>query len=146
GRALDTLVSRATTPQTGAAAGADVAERLRSLGYVSGRVEIGAGRPGGAGRTGGAGNEAGQGDPKRGVARYEAYVTAVDQSLAALEGGRAHDAEIGFRSLARDFPRAFEPHQYLARALAARHATGAAVAELDLAIQLSPREAVLRFD
>src|SRR5262249_49166374 len=74
GRALDTLVSRATTPQTGAAAGADVAERLRSLGYVSGRVEIGAGRPGGAGRTGGAGNEAAQGDPKREIARYEAYV------------------------------------------------------------------------
>jgi tetratricopeptide (TPR) repeat protein len=51
-----------------------------------------------------------------------------------------------FRTLAREFPLAFEPHQYLARALSARRATGDAIAEFDLAIALSPREPVLYFD
>jgi choline-sulfatase len=141
GRVLQALASRDQAPPTGAAS-SDVAERLRSLGYVSGRVELGAaGRAGGAGGAGGAGA-----DPKREIVRYEAYVKAFNDSLAALETGRAHEAEIGFRRLAREFPLAFEPHQYLARALGARHATADAIAELDLAIQLSPREAVLYFD
>ena len=132
GRALATLVARTTAP-AGPASAPDAAERLRSLGYVSGRVDLGAGA-------------AGEVDPKREIARYQAYVEAFNASLASLETGRAHDAEIGFRKLAREFPRAFEAHQYLARALAARHATIDAVAEFDLAIQLSPREAAVYFD
>ena len=111
----------------------DAAERLRALGYVAGRVQLG-----GAGRAGA--------DPKRVVGRYEAYVTMFNGGLAALETGRTADAEATFRRLAREYPLAFEPHQYLARALAARRATSAAVAELDLAIGLSPREPVLYFD
>ena len=107
-----------------------VAERLRSLGYVTGRVELG-------GRDG---------DPRREIGRYEAYVTAFNAAGAALENGRARDAEAMFRRLAREFPRAFEAHQYLARALVARHATKEAIAELDIAIQLSPREPVLYYD
>jgi arylsulfatase A-like enzyme/Flp pilus assembly protein TadD len=127
-RFLDALASRGNA--AGGSSGPDVAERLRTLGYVSGRVELGA-----AGA-----------DPKREIARYEAYVKAFNTSLAALETGRAPEAEAGFRRLAREFPLAFETHQYLARALAARRATADAVAELDLAIELSPREAVLYFD
>ena len=111
---------------------ADAGERLRALGYVSGRMEL-------AGGQGGA-------DPKREIARYEAYVAAFNDALAALEAGHAAAAEAKFRRLAREFPRAFEPHQYLARALAARHATTDAAAELETAIALSPREPVLYFD
>ena len=137
-RALSAVTSRDKAAAPGQAASPDIAERLRSLGYVGGRVELGG--AGGAGRAGGAG------DPKHEIARYEAYVNSFNDSLAALENGRAHDAETGFRKLAREFPLAFEPHQYLARALAARHATADAIAELDLAIRLSPREPVLYFD
>jgi len=107
-----------------------VAERLRSLGYVTGRVELG-------GRDG---------DPRREIVAYEAYVKTFNAAAAALDNGRARDAERMFRQLTRDFPRAFEAHQYLARALVVRHATREAIAELETSIQLSPREAVLYFD
>jgi len=56
------------------------------------------------------------------------------------------EAERAFRRLAREFPLAFEAHQYLGRSLAARRATADAVAEFDLAIRLSPREPGLYFD
>ena len=115
------------------AARTDAAERLRALGYVAGRVELADARGASA-------------DPKREIARYEAYVSAFNSGLAALETGRAADAEAIFRRLAREHPRAFEAHQYLARALMARHATADAVAELDVAIELGPREPVLYFD
>jgi tetratricopeptide (TPR) repeat protein len=85
-------------------------------------------------------------DPKREIARYELYVKAFNEGLASLESGRGPAAEIAFRRLARQFPLAFEAHQYLARALAARHAFADAIAEFDLAIRLSPREPVLYFD
>jgi len=137
-RALGALASRNPEARAGGSPNPEIAERLRSLGYVSGRVELG--------KSGGAEGAGNSGDPKREIARYEAYVKAFNDALAALETGRPRDAEIGFRALAREFPLAFEPHQYVARALAARRATGEAVAELDLAIQLSPREAVLYFD
>ena len=106
------------------------AERLRSLGYVTGRVELGAA----------------DGDPRRDIVRYEAYVKTFNAAAGALENGRARDAEATFRQLTREFPDAFEAHQYLARALVARHATKEAIAELELSIQLSPREPVLYFD
>jgi tetratricopeptide (TPR) repeat protein len=73
-------------------------------------------------------------------------VKAFNDGLASLESGRSHDAEITFRRLVREFPLAFEPHQYLARALAARRAFADAIAEFDLAIRLSPHEPVLYFD
>jgi choline-sulfatase len=117
-------------------ADADAAARLRSLGYVSGRVELG--------RAGQKGQD--DADPKHEIARYESYVKAFNTGLAALEAGRSADAELVFRRLAREFPLAFEAHQYLARALAVRRATADAVAELDRAIQLSPREPILYFD
>jgi arylsulfatase A-like enzyme/predicted negative regulator of RcsB-dependent stress response len=111
-------------------ADSEVAERLRSLGYVTGRVELGGGN----------------GDPRREIVRYEAYVKRFNAAAGALDNGRARDAETTFRQLTREFPRAFEAHQYLARALVARHATKEAVAELEMSIQLSPREPVLYFD
>jgi arylsulfatase A-like enzyme len=108
----------------------DVENRLRSLGYVAGRVAIG-----------------GQGaDPKRQMPAYESYVKTFNAGLADLELGRAREAEAAFRRLAREFPLAFEPHQYLARALAAQRALAAAAAEFDLALRLSPREPALYFD
>src|SRR5262249_38837008 len=134
-RALAGLTSRRKAPDAGEAANPDVAERLRSLGYVSGRVDLG-----------GVPKAAGTGDPKREIARYEAYVNAFNDSLAALEAGRAPNAEAGFRRLTREFPAAHEAHQYLARVLVARHAIAEAIAELDLAIRLSPREAAVYFD
>jgi arylsulfatase A-like enzyme len=134
-RALGELVTggHADIGARPAAADADAADRLRSLGYVGGQVALGAG---------GAGGE----DPKSEIARYEQYVAGFNAGLAALENGRAAAAETAFRQLTAGFPRAFEAHQYLARALSARRAFPAAIAELDLAIALSPREAVLYFD
>ena len=131
--ALRDLTAREQAAPRTETATTDAADRLRALGYVSGRVELGPAREP-------------RGDPRREIARYEAYVTAFNDGLAALETGRAADAEAAFRRLTREFPRAFEPHQYLARALAARRATAAAVAEFDAAISLSPREPVLYFD
>ena len=125
-KALDGMI--AAHPAT-TVADAAVAERLRSLGYVTGRVQLG-----------------GSGDPHREIVRYEAYVKTFNAAAAALENGRTRDAETTFRQLTHEFPRAFEAHQYLARALVAMHAPKDAVAELDLAIQLSPREPVLYFD
>jgi arylsulfatase A-like enzyme len=127
----------------------DVAEKLRSLGYVSGRVALsGSGRTSGAGgadKSGGAVGSGGE-DPKLEIARYEKYVTAFNQGLAKLETGRAGEAETIFRRLALEFPLAFEAHQYLARAILARGAFSGAVAEFDLAIGLNAREPVLYFD
>jgi choline-sulfatase len=136
----------------------DVAEKLRSLGYVSGRVALsGSDRTGGAGKTGGAGgvgraetssgaSGSGGEDPKLAIARYEKYVTAFNQGLSKLETGRAGEAETIFRRLALEFPLAFEAHQYLARALMARGAFSGAIAEFDLAIGLNAHEPVLYFD
>jgi tetratricopeptide (TPR) repeat protein len=73
-------------------------------------------------------------------------VKRFNDGLASLEAGRIRAAETTFRGLARAFPLAFEPHQYLARALAARRAFADATAEFDLAIRLSPREAAVYFD
>ena len=155
-RALDELVTHSqSAAQPRASVDADVAERLRSLGYVSGRLALSgpgrsggsgkAGRAGGAGRAGVAGKAGGE-DPKQEIARYEKYVAAFNEGLSQLETDRAGAAETIFRRLAREFPLAFEAHQYLARALSARRAFPAAIAEFDLAIGLSPREPVLYFD
>jgi choline-sulfatase len=111
---------------------ADAGERLRSLGYTSGRVELGSAAKGA--------------DPKAQVARYETYVNAFNEGLAQLESHRQPAAEATFRALARTFPDAFEAHQYLARALAARGADADAAREFDRALALNPNEPVVYFD
>jgi arylsulfatase A-like enzyme/Flp pilus assembly protein TadD len=140
-RALESLVpaEAARALDTPAAPDAETAARLRSLGYVSGHVSLG--KPSGA-----APGDSAPSDPKRQIARYEAYVAAFNAGMNQLDEGRAADAEATFRRLARDFPQAFEPHQYLGRALAARGALAAAIAEIDIAIGLSGRSSVLYFD
>ena len=143
--ALAALIEKAGPANRAQATATDreTAERLRSLGYVSGQV--GLERAGRAGEAGGAGG-AGGADPKDEIARYEQYVTIFNDGLASLETGRTAAAESTFRRLAMQFPRAFEAHQYLARTLRARRALPQAIAELDVAIGLAPREAVLYFD
>jgi tetratricopeptide (TPR) repeat protein len=140
-RALESLVpaEAARALDTPAAPDAETAARLRSLGYVSGHVSLG--KPSGA-----APGDSAPSDPKRQIARYEAYVAAFNAGMNQLDEGRTADAEATFRRLARDFPQAFEPHQYLGRALAARGALPAAIAEIDIAIGLSGRSSVLYFD
>jgi len=129
-RVLAALAGRETAGGAKPTVDADAAERLRSLGYVSGEVSIGA--PGA--------------DPNREIARYETYVKAFNAGLASLELGDTRAAESAFRRLAHECPLAFEPHQYLARTLAARRAFGEAAAEFDVALRLSPREAAVYFD
>jgi tetratricopeptide (TPR) repeat protein len=134
------------SPKAGAStttAQADAAERLRTLGYVGGRVDLSAPRADGHNARD---RMHAPPVPKREIARYEAYVAAFNRAGGALENGQVRDAEARFRRLVHDFPAAFEAHQYLARALSARHASGDAVGELDTAIQLSPRESPLYFD
>ncbi|PYQ77934.1 MAG: hypothetical protein DMG01_13135 [Acidobacteria bacterium] len=131
-RALALMASRGESATAApSTVDAQTAERLRSLGYVGGAVTLGA-------RAGG--------DPKQEIGSYEAYVKAFNSSLSLLETGRAREAETKFRALTRSFPRAFEAHQYVGRALAARGAYDEAVVELDLAIALAPREPTLYFD
>jgi tetratricopeptide (TPR) repeat protein len=127
-RALEQVAASEAQPRP--SADADAAERLRSLGYASGRNEIGS--PGA--------------NPRTEIARYEAYVETFNAGLAQLEGNEARGAERTFRSLAQQFPRAFEAHQYLARALAARRAYADAAAEYDLALALNATEPALYFD
>ncbi len=132
GAAMARLIPRLAPEQRGLTetADANAGERLRSLGYVSGTVAIGDGGL----------------DPKDQIGRYELYVHSFNQALASLEQGQARDAERRFGDLARRFPRSFEAHQYLARALAAERRFADAAAELDAAIALSPRSAALYFD
>jgi Flp pilus assembly protein TadD len=73
-------------------------------------------------------------------------VQSFNDGLAHLEAGDAREAEATFRKLARDSPLSFEAHQYLGRALAARRAFSAALAEFDVAIRLSPGEPMPYFD
>ena len=133
-RAVDQIAAASPpTDSIAAARGADTAERLRSLGYTSGRVDIGSTSTKAA-------------DPKVEIARYEKYVNSFNEGLAQLENGRPDAAEGTFRQLARAFPNAFEAHQYLARALAARGDHANAVRELDLALALNPNEPMVYFD
>ncbi|HEX7136680.1 MAG TPA: sulfatase-like hydrolase/transferase, partial [Vicinamibacterales bacterium] len=132
-RAVGQVEAASPQDSTTSTRDADTAERLRSLGYTSGRVDLGS-------------TAAAAADPKLEIARYETYVRSFNEGLAQLETGRPEAAETTFRRLARAFPNAFEAHQYLARALEARGVHTDAVRELDLALTLSPNEAVLYFD
>ena len=111
---------------------ADAAERLRSLGYVTGAVDLT--------------SRASVDGAKIDIARYESYVKAFNDGLAKLQDGRAREAETVFNTLARSFPRAFEAHQYRARALVGLHRYRDALGELDAAIALAPAEPTLYFD
>jgi choline-sulfatase len=125
-------IAASSEPPAGGPASAETAERLRSLGYTSGRVDLGAAR--------------GEGDPKVEIARYEAYVKSFNDGLAQLETNRPQAAQATFRELARTFPKAFEAHQYLARALVAGGAADEAVKEFELALTLNPSEPSVYFD
>ena len=57
-----------------AAVDSAAAERLRTLGYLSGRVELGAGTVGA--------------DPKTQIARYVTYVSQFTEAVDALQAGR----------------------------------------------------------
>src|SRR5207245_7598136 len=94
-RALADITSASRTPAAPAAR-SDAAARLRSLGYISGRVAL----------DKQAGRDAA--DPKVEIGRYVAYVDAFNDALARLESGRARDAETRFRALARSFPPGLE--------------------------------------
>jgi choline-sulfatase len=138
-RALRQMAAAGNTGGQGAPAGiADAAERLRSLGYVSGRVALETARA--------SASAGGPADPKQEIGRYEAYVAAFNAGMTLLEERRPREAEARFRDLARSYPLAFEPHQYLARALTARGSYTDALREFDLSIALAPAEAVLYFD
>jgi choline-sulfatase len=141
--ALATVLDRVVEHDRGASesrgtAGADAAERLRSLGYVSGQMPLGSAR-------GGHSDVSQRLDPKREIGRYERYISAFNEGLAQLES-RPRDAEIVFRRLAGEFPLAFEAHQFLAKALSAQRAYPRALQEFDVAIGLAPRESTLYFD
>jgi arylsulfatase A-like enzyme/Tfp pilus assembly protein PilF len=125
-------IGSTSQPLRARAGDTDVRERLRSLGYASGRVDLG--------------SPSGSGDPKIEIVRYEAYVQAFNDGLMRLESGQPKAAEAVFRELARTFPGAFEAHQYLARALAAQGAFDAAVKEFEVALALSPNEPTVYFD
>jgi Flp pilus assembly protein TadD len=131
-RVVGQMAAASAQEPTAAGRDADTAERLRSLGYTSGRVDLG--------------SSAAAGDPKVEIAHYEAYVKSFNDGLAELETNRPDAAEATFRRLARAFPNAFEAHQYLGRALVARGAFADAVRELDVALALNPNESVLYFD
>jgi arylsulfatase A-like enzyme/Tfp pilus assembly protein PilF len=139
-RAVREIAAGASQPLAGARE-ADVSDRLRSLGYTSGRVDLGSAGTSLAGLT-----APPAADPKVEIARYEAYVTSFNDGLAQLETNRPQAAEATFRALARRFPGAFEAHQYLGRAFAARAAYAEAEKEFGLALALNPTEPTLYFD
>ncbi len=108
------------------------AERLKTLGYVSGQVDLG---------SAGAG-----GDPKAHIRQYVRYVSQFTEALDALQAGQARRAERIFERLAVEFPLSFEVHQYLGRSRAARGAHVEALRSFDTAHRLSPQTAMIDFD
>ena len=110
----------------------DTVERLRTLGYLSGRVELGAGAVGA--------------DPKTQIARYVAYVTQFTEGVDALQAGRPRDAERVFERLVRLFPASYEVHQYLGRTRAALGAHDEALRFFETAHRLSPQTAIVDYD
>jgi arylsulfatase A-like enzyme len=109
------------------------AERLRSLGYLSG----------------GAAREAigdAADDPKDRMADYVRFVGSFYAALDHLEQGAFDKAVRAFRTLALEYPLSFEAHQYLGRALAANGRRREALSEYEVAIGLNPRFAATHFD
>jgi choline-sulfatase len=110
----------------------ETAQRLRTLGYLSGRVELGAGAIGA--------------DPKTQIARYVTYVSQFTEGVDALQAGRPRDAERVFERLVRLFPASYEVHQYLGRTRAALGAHDEALQFFETAHQLSPQTAIVDYD
>jgi arylsulfatase A-like enzyme/Flp pilus assembly protein TadD len=130
--ALTPAASRGARDATHPQFDAVQADRLRTLGYMSGRVELGP--------------ETAGSDPKEHIAEYAAYVSQFTEGLDALQAGRQREAEHTFERLARSFPTSFEVREYLGRALAARGAHKEALVCFEDARRLSPRTAVIDFD
>ncbi len=132
-RVLQELAGRSAKDDTGPGVAVDsvTAERLKTLGYVSGRVELGA--------MAGA-------DPKTQIARYVDYVEQFTHGVDALQAGQQRESERVFQRLVRQFPASYEVHQYLGRALAARGAHDQALRAFETAHQLSPRTALVDYD
>jgi Flp pilus assembly protein TadD len=107
------------------------AERLKSLGYVSGRVELGA---------------AAGADPKTQIAGYVDYVQQFTRGVDALQAGQQREAERVFERLVRVFPGSYEVHQYLGRTRAAGGRHDDALREFETARRLSPGSALVAFD
>ena len=116
---------------SGTAVDSVTTERLKSLGYVSGRVELG---------------PAAGADPKTQIARYVDYVEQFTRGVDALQAGQEHEAERVFERLVRMFPGSYEVHQYLGRTRAARGAHDDALREFEAARRLSPGSALVAFD
>src|SRR4029077_19519743 len=106
-------------------------ERLKSLGYVSGRIDLDA---------------AAGADPKTQIARYVDYVEQFTRGVDALQAGQQREAERVFERLVRMFPGSYEVHQYLGRTRAARGAHDDALREFETARRLSPGSALVAFD
>jgi arylsulfatase A-like enzyme/Flp pilus assembly protein TadD len=122
------------SPSDASTAGVEsaTAERLRTLGYLSGRVELGAGSVGA--------------DPKTQIARYVTYVSQFTEAVDTLHAGRVREAERLFERLVRLFPASYEVHQYLGRTRAARGAHDEALQFFETARRLSPRTAIIEYD
>jgi tetratricopeptide (TPR) repeat protein len=116
---------------SGAAVDSVTSERLKSLGYVSGRIGLDA--PAGA-------------DPKTQIARYVDYVDQFTRGVDALQAGQQREAERVFERLVRDFPGSYEVHQYLGRTRAAGGRHDDALREFEIARRMSPASAVVAFD
>jgi choline-sulfatase len=116
---------------SGTAADSVTAQRLKSLGYVSGRIELGA---------------AAGADPKTQIAGYVDYVQQFTRGVDALQAGRQREAERVFERLVRMFPESYEVHQYLGRTRAADGRHDDALREFERARRLSPGSALVAFD
>ena len=103
-------------------------ERLKSLGYVSVRIELDA---------------AAGADPKTQIARYVDYVQQFTRGVDALQAGQQREAELVFERLVRMFPDSYEVHQYIGRTRAARGAHDDALREFETARRLSPGSALV---
>jgi tetratricopeptide (TPR) repeat protein len=131
---LTTLVGRSSAEASAPTRGLNSAEaeRLRSLGYVSGQVDLGTTNAGA--------------DPKAHIAEYVTYVSAFTEGLDSLHAGQSRRAERMFERLVKSFPRSFEAHEYLGRSRAARGAHVEALRCFETAQGLSPQTAMIDFD
>ena len=116
---------------SGTAVDSVTTERLKSLGYVSGRIELAA---------------AAGADPKTQIGRYVDYVEQFTRGVDALQAGQQREAERVFKRLVRMFPGSYEVHQYLGRTRAARGDHDDALREFATARRLSPGSSLVAFD
>jgi choline-sulfatase len=113
-------------------------ERLRALGYVAGGDQAGTSR-----RPADPNNRP---DPKRMVASFEAYESALNDGIGELVASRPVRAVARFRKLVHDYPESYGAHHYLGYAMAAMHRDAEAIVEYERALQLNPEYAIADFD